>query len=111
MRWNGVEAWNNESFWLHHDDAALSTTRLVDLLLVIKRSYSDKKVFLDCKFGGVRLELRDRVARHLLATVETFNLTQSNVVIAGPVQGLVCKRCESTGTVWFKDRTRRINTC
>ena len=82
VRWNGVEAWNNESFWLHHDDAALSTTRLVDLLLVMKRSYSDKKVFLDCKFGGVRLELRDIVARHLLATVESFNLTHSNVVIA-----------------------------
>lgn len=79
VRWNGVEVWNNESFWLHHDDASLSSTRLVDLLEVVEERYKEKKLYLDCKFRDV---LRfDTVAGYLLTTVERYKLLDENVFI------------------------------
>lgn len=79
--WNGIEVWNNESFWLHHDDAALSTTKLVDLLEVMKNAYNKKYLYLDCKFKDIDAEKLSMVTDHFISTVDSFNLQPSNVVI------------------------------
>lgn len=79
VRWNGVEVWNNESFWLHHDDAAMSSTRLVDLLEVVEGRYQEKNVYLDCKFRDVSSFAS--VAGYLLTTVRRYKLLERNVFI------------------------------
>ena len=82
VRWNlNTSAWNDDSFWLHHDDAELSTSRLVDLLQIVHNKYIHKYLYLDCKFNNIDKNVSDLVFRHFLRILDSYNLSSSLVIV------------------------------
>ena len=82
VRWNlNTSSWNNESFWLHHDDAELSTSKLVDLLQLLRNEYSHKYVYLDCKFKKLDKNVSDLVFGHFLRILDEYRLSSSRVIV------------------------------
>lgn len=82
VRWNGnLSTWDNHSFWLHHDDASMSSTTLTQLLSMVSTEFAHKKVYLDCKFRDLQPNTMSLVRQHLLHVIALFALKSENLVI------------------------------